>query len=446
MNIGAVLTMQNLGQVSGKGLSQRNQGQDQETFFSTLLTKAVGGEGKPDQAHTGALQIFKILQILHSGTEPILEGTQVPDANIENILSQEGITKEDFLMVLESIMNSLLKETPLLKEELPALDEENQEMILFKIIESLSLMPQEILKKLDLPSMEMLFRTSKAFEQAYKQVDLSFQQTERAEALQQNLKNITQKVEQLLTGENLKNGKWDQILQNVYRYNFNYKESDSLAKNSFQHAALNANSTQPANKSLLSMQLNPAQSPGDKTVMIEGEQTAKSNASITLNGFFGQQHLARVEQFSLSVNKSQTGTTYEQFIKDFANIIGKSQMVQTPNMSKLLIKLYPEQLGSLRIELLQQDGIMTAKILASTKAAKDILDSQLTGLRQALTSQNLQVDKIEIAQTFTELQRQERQPSQQQNGQQPKDQSDQQSSDKEELESTFKELLMNSEV
>lgn len=157
--------------------------------------------------------------------------------------------------------------------------------------------------------------------------------------------------------------------------------------------------------------------------------------------------LPKTESVSMSLSSGNRSLQYEQFVKEFQNILSKSQMLSQPNMSKLLIKLYPEQLGSLRIELLQQNGVMTAKILASTATAKEMLDSQIQGLKHAFTSQNLQVEKIEISQALTDAERQSKGQSQQQSSQQRKqNQPDHGGSQEEERTQSFKDYLVNTEI
>ncbi|MGM0827183.1 MAG: flagellar hook-length control protein FliK [Bacillota bacterium] len=157
--------------------------------------------------------------------------------------------------------------------------------------------------------------------------------------------------------------------------------------------------------------------------------------------------LPKTESVSMSLSSGNRSLQYEQFVKEFQNIISKSQMLSQPSMSKLLIKLYPEQLGSLRIELLQQNGVMTAKILASTATAKEMLDSQIQGLKHAFTSQNLQVEKIEISQALTDAERQSKGQSQQQSSQQQRqNQPDQGGTQEEERTQSFKDYLVNTEI
>ncbi|MGG5252946.1 flagellar hook-length control protein FliK [Neobacillus sp. SM06] len=84
--------------------------------------------------------------------------------------------------------------------------------------------------------------------------------------------------------------------------------------------------------------------------------------------------------------------------QQFQAILAKSQFLKKDGLQKLFIKLYPEQLGSVRIELTQKDQIIVAKILTSTNLAKDALESNVNGLKQAFAAQNIPIDRIEIAQ------------------------------------------------
>ena len=90
------------------------------------------------------------------------------------------------------------------------------------------------------------------------------------------------------------------------------------------------------------------------------------------------------------------------------NIFKRSNFGQTGGTNRLLIKLYPEHLGQVRIELLQVNGVMTARILASTALGKEMLDSQLHQLRSAFLQQNLQVERIDVSQTLQDTSRNDR--------------------------------------
>lgn len=97
----------------------------------------------------------------------------------------------------------------------------------------------------------------------------------------------------------------------------------------------------------------------------------------------------KVEQFVLYTGEKHNSVSYRQFVQEFANIIQKAAYSTHKGASRLLIRLEPENLGSLRVELLEQDGKLAAKILTDTGAAKDLLDSQLQQLKHALAGQQV---------------------------------------------------------
>ncbi|WP_342604832.1 flagellar hook-length control protein FliK [Peribacillus sp. FSL E2-0159] len=110
--------------------------------------------------------------------------------------------------------------------------------------------------------------------------------------------------------------------------------------------------------------------------------------------------MTKLEQFVLAAPKGEQTVSQEEFVKQFENILSKANFSGTNGVNKLLIRLTPEYLGSLRIELIQKDGMLSAKIMASTAQAKDMLENQIHGLKQAFSGQNIPIERIEISQAF----------------------------------------------
>ncbi|WP_347941835.1 flagellar hook-length control protein FliK [Peribacillus simplex] len=110
--------------------------------------------------------------------------------------------------------------------------------------------------------------------------------------------------------------------------------------------------------------------------------------------------MTKLEQFVLAAPKGEQTVSQEEFVKQFENILSKANFSGTNGVNKLLIRVTPEHLGSLRIELIQKDGMLSAKIMASTAQAKDMLENQIHGLKQAFSGQNIQIERIEISQAF----------------------------------------------
>ena len=111
--------------------------------------------------------------------------------------------------------------------------------------------------------------------------------------------------------------------------------------------------------------------------------------------------MAKLEQYVIFAASKPEAADQEKFIKQFQQILGKANFTANAGMQKLMIRLNPEHLGSMRIELFQKDSVMTARIIASTQTAKEMLDSQLNGLKQSFAGQGIQIDKIEISQQET---------------------------------------------
>ncbi|MEF2095483.1 flagellar hook-length control protein FliK [Bacillus sp. CFBP9009] len=110
--------------------------------------------------------------------------------------------------------------------------------------------------------------------------------------------------------------------------------------------------------------------------------------------------MTKLEQFVLAAPKVEQTASQDKYVKQFENILSKANFSGTNGVNKLLIRLNPEHLGSLRIELIQKDGLLSAKILATTAQAKDMLENQIHGLKQAFSGQNIQIERIEISQAF----------------------------------------------
>lgn len=137
----------------------------------------------------------------------------------------------------------------------------------------------------------------------------------------------------------------------------------------------------------------------------------------------------------------------EALLKEMQAIINRAQISNAQGITRLTIKLYPENLGTVRIELVQNDGVLTARLLASTAHGRELLDSQAHQLKQAFAQQNIQVDRLDIAQSLQDADRQQRDQSffnnffkqQQDEDQDPK-------SDDEDEEMSFSDYLISEEV
>jgi len=165
-----------------------------------------------------------------------------------------------------------------------------------------------------------------------------------------------------------------------------------------------------------------------ETIQTAQQVTTKTTVTLPLQGF--QQVVQQVQvtkQTDTSANEMATANTVqtkadtfqvtlpaakpaqsEALLKEMQAIINKAQISNAQGITRLTLKLYPENLGTIRIELVQNDGVITARLLASTAHGRDLLDSQAHQLKQAFVQQNIQVDRLDIAQSLQDADRQQR--------------------------------------
>lgn len=157
----------------------------------------------------------------------------------------------------------------------------------------------------------------------------------------------------------------------------------------------------------------------------------------------------KVETVSVTLPAEKPGQS-EEYLKELQKVMNRVQFGQAGGANRLVIKLYPEHLGTIRIELIQKDGMLTAKMLASTALGKELLDSTSNQLRQSLVSQNIQVDKLEITQALQDTTRQERnqtfQESFKQQQQQQQQEQTENGNDQQEEPLSFQDYLEEMEV
>lgn len=145
-------------------------------------------------------------------------------------------------------------------------------------------------------------------------------------------------------------------------------------------------------------------------------------------------------------NANRTANQGEVLVKEIQAIMKRANFGQVNGSNRLLIKLYPEHLGQLRIELVETNGLLTARILASTAAAKELLDSQLHQLRQGFQQQNLQVERIELTQSIQEPSKSMKEQSSPEQFERFKEQHQQEQKEDDEEQVTFEEFLIELEV
>ena len=204
-----------------------------------------------------------------------------------------------------------------------------------------------------------------------------------------------------------------------------------------------------------------------ETIQTTPQITTKTTVTLPLQGFQTVvQQVQITKQTDTSANEMVTANTVqtkadtfqvtlpaakpaqsEALLKEMQAIMNKAQISNAQGITRLTLKLYPENLGTIRIELVQNDGVLTARLLASTAHGRELLDSQAHQLKQAFVQQNIQIERLDIAQSLQDADRQQRDQSFFSNffKQQQQEEQEQNSEDDDEGKS-FSDYLISEEV
>ncbi|MFZ4454156.1 flagellar hook-length control protein FliK [Salibacterium aidingense] len=134
--------------------------------------------------------------------------------------------------------------------------------------------------------------------------------------------------------------------------------------------------------------------------MTSSESTASKAQPASLTAQDSTGVMAKAQQAVIFLGEGKTEhARAQEFMKQFQELLGKSNLQSFKNgTQQLTVKLVPENLGRLDVKIVQQNGQLTAQLMTSTNTAREMVESQIHQLRTAFHQQNIQVDRIDVAQ------------------------------------------------
>lgn len=109
---------------------------------------------------------------------------------------------------------------------------------------------------------------------------------------------------------------------------------------------------------------------------------------------------AASQQQAPMISLEETGTTKsinEQFIYQFTNVVKLSKFTKLGNgQLQLVIRLHPEHLGTLTVKLTQENGEMTAKIIASSASAKELVEANIRQISHVIPTQHITIEQFDV--------------------------------------------------
>lgn len=108
--------------------------------------------------------------------------------------------------------------------------------------------------------------------------------------------------------------------------------------------------------------------------------------------------MSRTEQAVIHLGDQQPKEVQQQqLLRQFEQIMQRGIFrTNEAGMNTFSIRLFPAHLGRLDVQLTQIEGVLVARLLTSSSAAKELVESQLHHLRQAFNSQQINVERVEV--------------------------------------------------
>ncbi|MGN7230377.1 flagellar hook-length control protein FliK, partial [Priestia megaterium] len=139
---------------------------------------------------------------------------------------------------------------------------------------------------------------------------------------------------------------------------------------------------------------------GNPSIDSESSFTAKMAGVMLENNpsAFGAGEMLKIQEFSIDLGQANSDHQQsDDLVNELQKIWSKASISIEERTSKLSIKLLPRQLGTISIELLQQENETIAQVVVSSTKTKELLDANLLTLRKGLTSQHVSVDQVDVA-------------------------------------------------
>ncbi|MFQ6580680.1 flagellar hook-length control protein FliK [Priestia megaterium] len=139
---------------------------------------------------------------------------------------------------------------------------------------------------------------------------------------------------------------------------------------------------------------------GNPSIDSKSSFTAKTAGVMLENNpsAFGAGEMLKIQEFSIDLGQANSDHQQsDDLVNELQKIWSKASISTEEGASKLSIKLFPKQLGTISIEVLQQDNEKIAQVVVTSTKTKELLDASLFSLRQALASQHVSVDQVDVA-------------------------------------------------
>lgn len=170
----------------------------------------------------------------------------------------------------------------------------------------------------------------------------------------------------------------------------NNSSSDENAQGETQDDNVKAEDKSELKKNFFTSSVSEDVEPVDTQADTKNMQTVET---VSVHKVHSQQSTMTVGTQTTASASNQVNISKEDVL---AQIHSKLQMMNSTSNAKLTMVLNPESLGKVSIQLINTKDGLTAELQVASQAVKDILDSNLSNLKDTLSAQGVQVNDMSV--------------------------------------------------
>ena len=170
----------------------------------------------------------------------------------------------------------------------------------------------------------------------------------------------------------------------------NNSSSDENAQGETQDDNVKAEDKSELKKNFFTSSVSEDVEPVDTQADIKNMQTVET---VSVHKAHSQQSTMTVGTQTTASASNQVNISKEDVL---AQIHSKLQMMNSTSNAKLTMVLNPESLGKVSIQLINTKDGLTAELQVASQTVKDILDSNLSNLKDTLSAQGVQVNDMSV--------------------------------------------------
>lgn len=172
----------------------------------------------------------------------------------------------------------------------------------------------------------------------------------------------------------------------------NSESNKSLAQLAQQvQATIDSKATEVTRSSTQAVTNNVIPPEGDAPKTVQNPSTPMMHATV--------EAVSKGAEMGATISKTDAmpRMSLQNFAEEFSKLVIKRlDASQLNGTSQARIQLVPEHLGQIDIQLKMKNGQLTAQIVTDRVVGKEMIDAQLGMLRSSLTSQGIQIEKLEV--------------------------------------------------